>query len=158
MIRPEDFNYHFRPDTHWQWAETIFFPVNVPGTTLNGGLYVLTRPMLGVSMCSITFMDRLSMLWEDQAYIDNQQHLLVVQIAHDLNKWLFGGPKGDIQCAADCDRHKVRCHSTGEIDKHHPIRKACLPALLVSCLKGKACLADAARAEQGRQAALGLTQ
>ena len=75
MIRPEDFNYHFRPDTHWQWAETIFFPVNVPGTTINGGLYVLTRPMLGVSMCSITFMDRLSMLWEDQAYIDNQQHL-----------------------------------------------------------------------------------
>ena len=75
MIKLEDYDYHFKPDSHWQWAETIFFPVNVPGTTINGGIYVLTRPMLGVAMSSITFMDRLTFLWEDQAYIDNQQHL-----------------------------------------------------------------------------------
>lgn len=75
MIRPEDADFHVTPDTHWQWAETLFFPVNVPGTSVNGGLYVLSRPVMGVTMASITFMDRLTTLWEDQAYVDNQQHL-----------------------------------------------------------------------------------
>lgn len=75
MIRPDDIQYHHNKDSHWQWAETLFFPVNIPGTTISGGLYVLTRPVLGVAMCSVTFMDRLGHLWEEQAYIDNQQHL-----------------------------------------------------------------------------------
>jgi hypothetical protein len=75
MIKPEDADYHVKPDTHWQWAETYFFPVQVPGTTINGGIYVLARPVLGVAMASVTFMDRISDLWEEQAYIDNQQHL-----------------------------------------------------------------------------------
>jgi hypothetical protein len=75
MIKPQDADYHVKPDTHWQWAETLFFPVQVAGTSLNGGIYVLARPKLDVAMSSITFMDRLTFLWEDQAYIDNQQHL-----------------------------------------------------------------------------------
>ncbi len=75
MILPEDADYHVKPDSHFHWSETLFFPVNVPGTSINGGLYLLTRPVLGVTMASVTFMDRLTTLWEDQAYIDNQQHL-----------------------------------------------------------------------------------
>ena len=75
MIKPEDCEYHFKPDSHYQWSETYFFPINVQDTTINGGLYVLARPMVGVSMSSISVFDKLSILWEEQPYIDNQQHL-----------------------------------------------------------------------------------
>jgi hypothetical protein len=75
MIKPQDFDFHFTPDSHWQWAETIAFPFSVPEANINGIVYVLTRPMLGVCMCDITLIDRISDLWEEQLYIDNQQHL-----------------------------------------------------------------------------------
>ena len=75
MIRPEDAEFHFRPDSHWQWVETIALPFHVPGTTLGGIVYVVTRPMLGVCACDISLHDRISELWEEQLYIDNQQHL-----------------------------------------------------------------------------------
>lgn len=48
MIRPQDADYQFRGDSHWRWVETIAPPLHVPGTTLNGIVYVVTRPMLGV--------------------------------------------------------------------------------------------------------------
>ncbi|HSV71916.1 MAG TPA: hypothetical protein VLI72_17565 [Methylibium sp.] len=75
MIQAADGEFHFKADSHWQWAETLAFPFSVPEANLNGIVYVLARPMLGVCMCDITIMDRISDLWEDQAYVDNQQHL-----------------------------------------------------------------------------------
>ena len=75
MIKPEDAEFHFKPDSHWQWVETIALPFYVQDSTINGIIYVLTRPMLGVCMCDITLHDRISDLWEEQLYIDNQQHL-----------------------------------------------------------------------------------
>jgi hypothetical protein len=75
MIKPEDFDFHFKPDSHWQWVETIYLAFNVPQANLNGGVYILTRPMLGACMCDVTVNDRLAFLWEDQLYVDNQQHL-----------------------------------------------------------------------------------
>jgi hypothetical protein len=75
MIKPEDFDFHFKPDSHWQWVETIALPFNIPEANINGLVYVVTRPMLGVCMCDITLIDRISDLWEEQLYIDNQQHL-----------------------------------------------------------------------------------
>jgi hypothetical protein len=27
MIKPQDFDFHFKPDSHWQWVETIAFPI-----------------------------------------------------------------------------------------------------------------------------------
>src|SRR3546814_13145655 len=38
-------------------------------------VYVVARPMLGVCMADVTILDRISDLWEEQAYIDNQQHM-----------------------------------------------------------------------------------
>jgi hypothetical protein len=75
MIKPQDFDFHFKPDSHWQWVETIALPFNIPQSNINGVIYVLTRPMLWVCMCDITLIDRISDLWEEQLYIDNQQHL-----------------------------------------------------------------------------------
>jgi hypothetical protein len=75
MIRPQDFQYHFKADSHWQWVETIAFPISIPEARINGSIYVVARPMMGVCACDITIHDRISDLWEDQLYIDNQQHL-----------------------------------------------------------------------------------
>lgn len=75
MIKPEDFDFHFTANSHWQWVETIALPFHVPEANINGGVYLVTRPMLGVAMCDISLHDRLSDLWEEQLYIDNQQHL-----------------------------------------------------------------------------------
>ena len=75
MIKPEDFDFHYKSDSHWQWAETIAMPFHVPGANLNGIVYLVTRPMLGVTMCDVTLHDRISDLWEEQLYVDNQQHL-----------------------------------------------------------------------------------
>ncbi|MGD0118019.1 MAG: hypothetical protein ABSD30_08145 [Candidatus Binatus sp.] len=75
MIKPQDFDFHFKPDSHWQWVETIAFPFNVPEANINANAYVVTRPMLGVCMSDITIIDRISDLWEEQSYIDNQQHM-----------------------------------------------------------------------------------
>lgn len=85
MIRPEDAEFHFKPDSHWQWVETLALPFCVPQANLNGIVYVLTRPMLGVCMCDVSLHDRLSDLWEEQLYIDNQQHLPCPQSLLDFS-------------------------------------------------------------------------
>lgn len=75
MIKPEDFDYHYTADSHWQWAETIAIPFNIPQANINAVIYMVTRPVLGACMVDITLMDRISDLWEEQLYIDNQQHM-----------------------------------------------------------------------------------
>lgn len=75
MIKTQDAEFHFKSDSHWQWAETIALPFHLPEANLNGIIYVLARPMMGVCMCDISLHDRLTDLWEEQLYIDNQQHL-----------------------------------------------------------------------------------
>lgn len=85
MIKPEDCDFHFKPDSHWQWAETIALPFAVPEANINGIFYLVTRPMLGVAMCDITIMDRISDLWEEQAYVDNQQHLPCPKVLSDFS-------------------------------------------------------------------------
>lgn len=47
MIKPEDAEFHFNKDSHWQWVETIALPFHVPGTTVSGIVYFMARPMLG---------------------------------------------------------------------------------------------------------------
>jgi hypothetical protein len=85
MIKPEDCDFHFKPDSHWQWAETIALPFAVPEANINGIVYLVTRPMLGVCMCDITIMDKITDLWEEQAYVDNQQHLPCPQKLSDFS-------------------------------------------------------------------------
>ncbi|MDY0046121.1 MAG: hypothetical protein RBS10_01755 [Thauera propionica] len=75
MINPEGFDFHYTADSHWQRIETIAVPFNIPQANINAVVYIVTRPMLGVCMADITLMDRISDLWEEQLYIDNQQHM-----------------------------------------------------------------------------------
>lgn len=75
MIKPEDFDFHYDENSHWQWVETIAMPFSIPQEKINCMIYVVTRPMLGVAMCDISINDRITDLWEEQLYIDNQQHL-----------------------------------------------------------------------------------
>ncbi|MDN5940136.1 MAG: hypothetical protein L0H83_15940, partial [Salinisphaera sp.] len=75
MINPEDFDFHYNADSHWQWVETIALPFSIPAARINCMIYVVTRPMLGVAMADVSLNDRISDLWEEQLYIDNQQHL-----------------------------------------------------------------------------------
>ena len=75
MITLRDCEFHNRTDSHWQWVETIALPFNIPEANINGLVYVVARPMLGVCMSDVTLIDRISDLWEEQLYIDNQQHM-----------------------------------------------------------------------------------
>ena len=75
MIKPEDVDFHFTPESHWQWVETLALPFSVPDANINVICYVVARPMLGVCAADITIMDRITALWEEQAYIDDMQHL-----------------------------------------------------------------------------------
>lgn len=75
MIRPEDFDFHFTEDSPYNWAETLALPFVVQAANINVIVYLVTRPKLGVAMCDITMMDRISDLWEEQLYVDNMQHL-----------------------------------------------------------------------------------
>src|SRR3546814_15126919 len=74
MIRAEDADFHFTPDSHWQWVETIALPFCVPEANINVIVYVVERPMLGVCMADVTIFDRISDLCEEQAYIDTNTH------------------------------------------------------------------------------------
>lgn len=75
MIRPEDFDFHFTQDSPYNWAETLALPFVVQDANINAVIYLVTRPKLGVVMCDITLMDKISDLWEEQLYVDNMQHL-----------------------------------------------------------------------------------
>lgn len=75
MIRAEDFDFHFKADSPWQWAETLALPFCIPAANINVIVYLVTRPKLGVVMCDVTMLDRIAPLWEDQLYVDNMQHL-----------------------------------------------------------------------------------
>ncbi len=65
MIKPEDFDFHFDADSPYNWAETLALPFVVPEANINAVVYLVTRPKLGVCMCDITLMDRISDLWEE---------------------------------------------------------------------------------------------
>lgn len=75
MIRPEDAEFHHSDDAPYDWCETNFFPISIPEARISGGFYVLARPRLGVCMSDITLQDRITRSWEEQLYVDNQQHL-----------------------------------------------------------------------------------
>jgi hypothetical protein len=75
VIRPEDFDFHFTAESPYNWAETLALPFVVPEANINAVVYLVTRPKLGVAMCDITLMDRITDLWEEQLYVDNMQHL-----------------------------------------------------------------------------------
>jgi hypothetical protein len=75
MISPEDFDFHFKEDSPYNWAETLALPFAVPEANINAIVYLVTRPKLGVCMGDITLIDRISDLWEEQLYVDNMQHL-----------------------------------------------------------------------------------
>jgi hypothetical protein len=76
MIKLEDIDFHHKPGSAFDWCETNFFPVTIPEAGIGGGFYLLTRPAIGVCMSDVSFEDRIASSWEEQLYIDNQQHLV----------------------------------------------------------------------------------
>lgn len=100
MIRAEDADFHFKPDSHWQWVETIALPFCIPEENINVIVYVVARPMLGVCMADVTILDRITDLWEEQAYVDNQQHMPCPEKLSD-----FSLPNGLSIKAVDPTRH-----------------------------------------------------
>jgi hypothetical protein len=56
-------------------CETNFFPFALPELRISGSAYLLSRPVLGAAMSDVIVQDRIAAAWEDQAYVDNQQHL-----------------------------------------------------------------------------------
>lgn len=75
MIRPEEADFQFSNTSPYDWCETNFFPFAVPEAGISGSFYTLTRPVLGVCMSDVTVQDRIAPAWENQLYVDNQQHL-----------------------------------------------------------------------------------
>ena len=75
MIRPEEADFQHGADAPYNWCETNFFPFCIPEARINGNVYVFTRPVLGATMADVLVQDRIAPAWEDQLYVDNQQHL-----------------------------------------------------------------------------------
>lgn len=75
MICPEDADFQCSSTSPYDWCETNFFPFAIPDAKISGTIYTLTRPVLGVCMSDLTVLDRIAPNWEDQLYVDNQQHL-----------------------------------------------------------------------------------
>ena len=75
MIHPEDAEFRPRPAGEWRWCETNMFPFCIPEARISATIYLVSRPELGVCMSDITIQDRITEAWEDQLYVDNQQHL-----------------------------------------------------------------------------------
>lgn len=75
MIRLEEAHFQHGADAPYNWCETNFFPFCIPEERINGNVYVFTRPVLGVTMADVLVQDRIAPAWEDQLYVDNQQHL-----------------------------------------------------------------------------------
>ncbi len=75
MILTSDAEFHTPPSDDFRWCETNPFLFNIPEARLSGVIYLVTRPKLGVCMSDITLQDRFTRLWDEQLYIDNQQHL-----------------------------------------------------------------------------------
>ena len=59
MITAEDYRFHERDPSDETWTETIFQIFNVPEAAISGNLYVLSRPNLGVTHCSVARSRRL---------------------------------------------------------------------------------------------------
>ena len=57
MIGAQDADFHFTPDSHWQWVETIALPFCVPEANIYVIVYVVARPILGVCMADVTIID-----------------------------------------------------------------------------------------------------
>jgi len=76
MISEQDVEFHPPPPgADFRWAETNFFPFNIPEAGISGSVYCVFRPKLGVVMSDVTIFDRIAQHWEGLAYVDNQQHL-----------------------------------------------------------------------------------
>ncbi len=75
MIRPEEAEFQFSDSSPYDWCETNFFPFAIPEARISGSFYTLTRPRLGVCMSDVTVQDRIATSWDEQLYVDNQQHL-----------------------------------------------------------------------------------
>ena len=50
MIRTDEADFQFGPDSPYNWCETNFFPTYIPEARINGNFYVFTRPELGATM------------------------------------------------------------------------------------------------------------
>lgn len=75
MIQAEDAEFHHDVTYPNDWCETNYFPFVIPEADISGCCYVLARPVLGVCMSDISLQDTIAPRWEQQLYIDNQQHL-----------------------------------------------------------------------------------
>lgn len=85
MIKPEDVDFHRPQHADFRWCETNPFLFSIPEERISGSIYVVTRPVLGVCMSDITLVDRIAQSWEEQLYIDNQQHLPCPQSLRDYS-------------------------------------------------------------------------
>jgi hypothetical protein len=86
MIKAHDIDFHrAAAGDDFRWCETNPFLFNIPEARISGSLYTVTRPVLGVCMSDVTVCDRIAVSWEEQCYIDNQQHLPCPQTLADYS-------------------------------------------------------------------------
>lgn len=85
MIKASEANFQFNSSSPADWCETNYFSFYIPSDGIFSALYLLSRPVLGVAMSDITVQDRIAVAWEDQLYVDNQQHLQCPQSLLDYN-------------------------------------------------------------------------
>jgi hypothetical protein len=121
MLEDKDFDFHHRPDSHWQHVDTLYSTFSIPEANIDGGVYVLTRPVLGVCMSDISIRDRISQVWEESAYLDNQQHL---PCPKSLLKYTL--PNGVSVEAKDSFRHYQISYQPGIDDTSLTLDYVCL--------------------------------
>lgn len=75
MIIADDYRFHERDPKDESWTETIFQIFSVPEAAISGNLYVLSRPNLGVTHCSVEIHQGLCFHPWQLHHNDAQMHL-----------------------------------------------------------------------------------
>jgi hypothetical protein len=75
VITEADIEYHERDPEIRTWAETVPLLFNIPDHQILGAAYVLTRPNLGVAICSIVVAQGICRHSYEIDFLENQMHL-----------------------------------------------------------------------------------
>lgn len=75
MIIADDYRFHERNAADDIWTETIFQIFSIPEVAISGNLYVLSRPNLGITHCSVEIHQGLCFYTWQLHHNDSQMHL-----------------------------------------------------------------------------------
>ena len=75
MIKASDVGFHTPANVAYDWAETNYFSIYIPGPNITAWVYTIARPGVGAYVADIQAINRIGRLGLESLYADFQQHL-----------------------------------------------------------------------------------